>query len=89
MMPVPGSKREKRIEIRAALRGVRVPVGVLLSAPEIRLAPGDRGQEMRNQPLHRIVCDYIAGMTGGFFLRCYQQGAFARSRAAPMRNRAY
>ena len=29
--------------------------------------------EMRNQPLHRIVCDYIAGMTDGFFTRCYQQ----------------
>ena len=24
-------------------------------------------------PVHRVVCDYIAGMTDGFFLRCYQQ----------------
>ena len=24
-------------------------------------------------PLHRVVCDYIAGMTDGFFLRSYQQ----------------
>jgi len=24
-------------------------------------------------PIHRIVCDYIAGMTDGFFLRCFQQ----------------
>jgi len=22
-------------------------------------------------PLHRVVCDYIAGMTDGYFLRCY------------------
>jgi len=26
-------------------------------------------------PVHRVVCDYIAGMTDGFFLRCYQQMA--------------
>jgi len=24
-------------------------------------------------PAHRVVCDYIAGMTDGFFLRCYRQ----------------
>ncbi|HEY6389891.1 MAG TPA: dNTP triphosphohydrolase [Bryobacteraceae bacterium] len=24
-------------------------------------------------PIHRVVCDYIAGMTDGFFLRCFQQ----------------
>ncbi len=24
-------------------------------------------------PVHRVVCDYIAGMTDGFFLRCYHQ----------------
>jgi dGTPase len=24
-------------------------------------------------PIHRVVCDYIAGMTDGFFMRCYQQ----------------
>ena len=24
-------------------------------------------------PVHRIVCDYIAGMTDGYFLRCYEQ----------------
>jgi dGTPase len=34
--------------------------------------PENYVEEMRNQPLHRIVCDYIAGMTDGFFLRCYQ-----------------
>jgi dGTPase len=35
--------------------------------------PENYVEEMHNQPLHRIVCDYIAGMTDGFFLRCYQQ----------------
>jgi dGTPase len=35
--------------------------------------PDNYVEEMHNQPLHRIVCDYIAGMTDGFFLRCYQQ----------------
>jgi dGTP triphosphohydrolase len=24
-------------------------------------------------PVHRVVCDYIAGMTDGYFERCYQQ----------------
>jgi dGTPase len=24
-------------------------------------------------PVHKVVCDYIAGMTDGFFTRCYQQ----------------
>jgi dGTPase len=24
-------------------------------------------------PVHRVVCDYIAGMTDGYFLRCYRQ----------------
>ncbi len=35
--------------------------------------PQNYVDEMRHQPLHRIVCDYIAGMTDGFFLRCYEQ----------------
>jgi dGTPase len=29
-------------------------------------------------PIHRVVCDYIAGMTDGFFLRCFQQVFGAR-----------
>jgi dGTPase len=29
-------------------------------------------------PVHRVVCDYIAGMTDGFFLRCFQQVLSAR-----------
>ncbi len=34
--------------------------------------PENYVEEMANQPLHRIVCDYIAGMTDGFFMRCYE-----------------
>jgi dGTPase len=35
--------------------------------------PANYVEELGNQPAHRIVCDYIAGMTDGFFMRCYQQ----------------
>lgn len=35
--------------------------------------PGNYVDEMSSQPMHRIICDYIAGMTDGFFMRCYQQ----------------
>jgi dGTPase len=30
-------------------------------------------ESLAASPVHRVVCDYIAGMTDGFFLRCYQQ----------------
>ncbi len=30
-------------------------------------------ESLVNSPVHRVVCDYIAGMTDGYFLRCYQQ----------------
>jgi dGTPase len=33
-------------------------------------ALGDRGD---GEPLHRVVCDYIAGMTDGFFRRTYAE----------------
>ena len=35
--------------------------------------PENYSEETRHQAPHRIVCDYIAGMTDGFFMRCYQQ----------------
>ena len=35
-------------------------------------------ESLAASPAHRVVCDYIAGMTDGFFLRQYQQ-AFAGS----------
>ena len=30
-------------------------------------------ESLESSPVQRVVCDYIAGMTDGFFLRCYQQ----------------
>jgi dGTPase len=30
-------------------------------------------EERDRQPLHRTICDYIAGMTDGYFLRTYRQ----------------
>jgi dGTPase len=35
--------------------------------------PENYAEASASAPLHRVVCDYIAGMTDGFFLRCYQQ----------------
>jgi dGTPase len=37
--------------------------------------PENYVDEMANRPPHRIVCDYIAGMTDGFFMRCYENRA--------------
>ena len=45
----------------------------LMSQPE--LLPALYREESAGQPLHRQVCDYIAGMTDGFFVRtCVQLG---------------
>jgi len=35
--------------------------------------PEPYGQAARAEPLHRVVCDYIAGMTDPFFRRVYEQ----------------
>ena len=35
--------------------------------------PANYVESLAHSPLHRVVCDYIAGMTDGYFLRCYQQ----------------
>ena len=32
-------------------------------------------EPLEHWPVHRVVCDYIAGMTDGFFLRTYQEFA--------------
>jgi dGTPase len=39
--------------------------------------PENYVESLAVSPIHRVVCDYIAGMTDGFFLRSYQQ-AFGR-----------
>jgi dGTPase len=35
--------------------------------------PEPYAEQAREMPPHRVVCDYIAGMTDGFFNRTYQQ----------------
>ncbi|HME06309.1 MAG TPA: dNTP triphosphohydrolase [Bryobacteraceae bacterium] len=35
--------------------------------------PDSFRQSAAKAPLHRVVCDYIAGMTDGYFLRCYAE----------------
>jgi dGTPase len=35
--------------------------------------PENYVESLATAPVHRVVCDYIAGMTDGYFLRCYQQ----------------
>lgn len=44
--------------------------GYFLEHPD-QLPPGPEGLE--GDPLHRRVCDYIASMTDGYFLRIYKQ----------------
>ena len=35
--------------------------------------PENYVESLAQSPVHRLVCDYIAGMTDGYFARCYQQ----------------
>jgi dGTPase len=35
--------------------------------------PGNYLEPLQHWPVHRVVCDYIAGMTDGFFVRTYQE----------------
>ena len=34
VMPVPGSRREKQVDIRVALHDIQVPIDVIVSSPE-------------------------------------------------------
>ncbi|MGH9657160.1 MAG: dGTP triphosphohydrolase [Bryobacteraceae bacterium] len=51
---------------------------LFLERPE--LLPANYREEASEQPAHRVVCHYIAGMTDAFFLRTYQQ-VFTRPEA--------
>jgi dGTPase len=42
-----------------------------LTSPE--LLPANYLEETAGEPLHRVVCDYIAGMTDGFVLKTFSQ----------------
>jgi len=35
--------------------------------------PEPYGQQAMTNPVHRVVCDYVAGMTDSFFRRVYEQ----------------
>jgi dGTPase len=35
--------------------------------------PSSYAEQAADEPVHRMVCDYIAGMTDGFFRRTYEQ----------------
>ena len=54
-----------------------------LEAPE-RL-PDNYREQSRGEPPHRVVCDYIAGMTDGFFYRTYEQTLGPRPPLSPAR----
>jgi dGTPase len=43
--------------------------------------PENYAESLSHSPIHRVVCDYIAGMTDGYFLRCYRR-TFADARPA-------
>ncbi len=57
-------------ERTASARRVGKLFQFFLQHPE-ELPPGYVEDE-RGEPLHRVVCDYIAGMTDGYFERCYR-----------------
>ena len=52
-----------------------------LESPE-RL-PDTYREQARGETPHRMVCDYIAGMTDGFFHRTYEQTVAARNPLSP------
>ncbi len=43
----------------------------LVAHPE-QISPGYR-EHLSNDPVHRVVCDYIAGMTDAYFMRVYRE----------------
>ena len=58
---------------RRSVARIEALFDLLYRRPE--LLPTPYREESAGQPLHRQVCDYIAGMTDGFFMRtCGQCG---------------
>lgn len=72
--------RQSVYESAALVRARTASVGLIGTLFEFLLAHPDRmpaayREESAGQPLHRQVCDYIAGMTDGYFVRtCDQLG---------------
>ena len=70
--------RQSVYESDELVRARTASVGLIRTLFEFLLAhpdrmPVDYREESAGQPLHRQVCDYIAGMTDGFFLRTAAQ----------------
>jgi dGTPase len=57
-------------ERRSAAAKINLLFDSLMLHPE-HISPGFR-ETLDDEPLHRVVCDYIAGMTDAFFLRTYE-----------------
>jgi dGTPase len=60
--------REERKRVTAMLAGL---FGFFLEHPES--LPSPYSEQAAGEAPHRVVCDYIAGMTDGFFRRTYQR----------------
>ena len=39
--------------------------------------PANYVESLAGSPVHRVICDYIAGMTDGYFERCFEQTVLA------------
>ena len=65
------SHRRVGSERQAIVRCVRRLFGYYLEHP--RRLPSFYVAQSRQEPLHRVVCDYIAGMTDNYLLRQYQK----------------
>jgi dGTPase len=70
--------RKSVYESSALVRARTASVGLIGTLFEFLLEhpdrmPADYREESAGQPLHRQVCDYIAGMTDGFFIRTCEQ----------------
>jgi len=63
---------DELVRARTASVGlIRTLFEFLLEHPD--RMPADYRDDSAGQPLHRQVCDYIAGMTDGFFIRTCEQ----------------
>jgi len=51
--------------------GGRVPARLSVANPDA--LPHSYAEQRERDPLHRVVCDYIAGMTDRFILRQYEE----------------
>jgi dGTPase len=58
-------------ERRSAAAKLGELFGYFIEHPE-RISPGYR-ERLNGAPVHRVVCDYIAGMTDGYLIRVHRE----------------